>query len=155
TRPRIAATLALLVLVLLVLAFRGRRVEARYQTVPVDRGDVVDMVGATGALQAVTTVQVGSQVSGSILWLGADFNSVVKKGQVIARLDPSLFEARVAQMRATLTTASSNVEKARAALGDAQQKYQRAKELAAQQLLPQSDLDSAKASFDAAEAEQK
>jgi HlyD family secretion protein len=155
TRRRLTATFAVLLLVLLVVAFRGRRPETRYATAAVERGDVIDVVGATGALQAVTTVQVGSQVSGSILWLGADFNSVVKKGQVIARLDPSLFEAKVAQMRANLTTASSNVDKAGAALGDARQKYDRAKELAAQQLLPRSDLDSAQATYEAAQAELK
>ena len=75
---------------------------ARSTRSPVTRGDIVDTVGATGTLQAVTTVQVGSQVSGNISWLGADFNSIVKKGQVIARLDPSLFQAQVEQARANL-----------------------------------------------------
>ena len=77
--------------------------EMSVNTSPVTRGDVVDTVGATGTLQAVTTVQVGSQVSGNISSLGADFNSIVKKGQVIARLDPSLFEAQVQQARANLS----------------------------------------------------
>src|SRR5262245_66429581 len=71
--------------------------EVQVNTSPVSRGDIVDTVGATGTLQAVTTVQVGSQVSGNIAWLGADFNSIVKKGQVIAKLDPSLFEAQLQQ----------------------------------------------------------
>src|SRR5206468_3189385 len=61
--------------------------EIQVNTAPITRGDIIDSVGATGTLQAVTTVQVGSQVSGNIQWLGADFNSIVKKGQVIARLD--------------------------------------------------------------------
>ncbi len=65
-------------------------------TAPITRGDVIDTVGSTGTLQAVTTVQVGSQVSGNIQFLGADFNSIVKKDEVIARLDPSLFEAQLA-----------------------------------------------------------
>ncbi len=60
-------------------------------TAAVTRGDIADTVGATGTLQAVTTVQVGTQVSGTIQELHADFNSLVKKGQVLARLDPSLF----------------------------------------------------------------
>jgi HlyD family secretion protein len=152
---RIALAAAVVVLAMLVLALRGRHAEARYQTAAADRGDVVDVVGATGTLQAVTTVQVGSQVSGNILWLGADFNSMVKKGQLIARLDPSLFEARVAQMRANLTTAVANVERSLAAVEDAKQKYERAKELAAQSLLAQSDLDSAKATYDGALAQLK
>ena len=100
---------------------------------PVNRGDIVDTVGATGTLQAVTTVQVGSQVSGNIQWLGADFNSIVKKGQVIARLDPSLFDAQLQQVqanlvqaRANLTKARSELDRARVQLTDAQQKFARA-----------------------------
>src|SRR5262245_24969273 len=85
----VAAALALF------FAFRRRENVARYASVPAERGDVVDVVGATGALQAVTTVQVGSQVSGTIETLAADFNAHVTKNQVIARLDPSLFQARL------------------------------------------------------------
>ncbi len=64
-------------------------------TAPVTRGAIVDASSSTGTLQAVTTVQVGTQVSGTIQSLGADFNSIVKRGQVLARLDPSLFQAQV------------------------------------------------------------
>ena len=85
-------------------------------------------------------MQVGSQVSGNIQWLGADFNSIVKKGQVIARLDPSLFEAQLQQARANLTQARANLTKAQSdlertkvQLTDAQQKYTRAKELAGEE----------------------
>src|SRR3989440_1526909 len=125
--------------------------EVQVNTAPITRGDIVDTVGATGTLQAVTTVQVGSQVSGNIQWLGADFNSIVKKGQVIARLDPSLFEAQVQQAsanlnqtRANLTKAQSDLDRTKVQLVDAQQKYTRARELAEKQLLPQSELDAAK-----------
>ena len=125
--------------------------DVQVQTSPISRGDIIDTVGATGTLQAVTTVQVGSQVSGNIAWLGADFNSIVRKGQVIARLDASLFEAQLQQARANLsqtqanlTKAESDLEQRKVQLQDAQQKYTRAKELAARSLLPQSDLDSAK-----------
>ena len=113
------------------------------------------MVGATGTLQAVTTVQVGSQVSGTIQSLDADFNSTVKKGQVIARLDPSLFEARLGQAHANLLAARANVERARSAVEDMRQKYERAKELAAQKLLPATDLETAKANYDGAVAQLK
>src|SRR5262249_7951434 len=102
----------------------------------ITRGDIVDTVAATGTLQAVTTVQVGSQVSGNISYLGADFNSIVKKGQVIARLDPSLFQTQVDQARANVlkaqaevVQAQANVEHAKVTLVDAQQKYARAKML--------------------------
>src|SRR6266511_984439 len=90
--------------------------EIGVNTAPITRGDIVDTVGATGTLQAVTTVQVGSQVSGNIQYLGADFNSIVKKGQVVARLDPSLFEAQLQQARANLTQARANVTKAQSDL---------------------------------------
>jgi HlyD family secretion protein len=133
--------------------------EIQFNTSPVTRGDVIDTVGATGTLQAVTTVQVGSQVSGNIQSLGADFNSIVKKGQVIARLDPSLFDAQLQQAKANLTQsranlskAQSDLERSKVMLTDAQQKYTRAKELAAKSLLPQSDLDSAKIAVDSAQA---
>jgi len=133
--------------------------EIQIVTSPISRGDIVDTVGATGTLQAVTTVQVGSQVSGNISWLGADFNSIVKKGQTIARLDPSLFQAQLEQSKANLAQAHANLAKAqsdlqrmRVQLTDAQQKYTRAQELAAKSLLPQSDLDSAKIAVDSAQA---
>src|SRR3954470_5312993 len=90
--------------------------EVQVQTSPISRGDIVDSVGATGTLQAVTTVQVGSQVSGNIQYLGADFNSIVKKGQVIARLDPSLFDAQVQQARANLAQTNANLAKSRSDL---------------------------------------
>jgi len=133
--------------------------EVQVTTAPVSRGDIVDTVGATGTLQAVTTVLVGSQVSGNISWLGADFNSIVKKGQVIARLDPSMLDAQLqqaranlGQARANLTKAQSDLDRTRVQLVDAQQKYTRAKELAAKSLLPQSDLDAAKVAVDTAQA---
>src|SRR3954467_5983041 len=78
-------------------------------TAPVARGDVVETVGATGTLQAVTTVQVGTQVSGTIGALYADYNSLVKKGQVLARLDPSLFQTQVEQARANLIRAQADL----------------------------------------------
>src|SRR4029450_7377582 len=82
-----------------------------YMTARVDRGSIRQTVSATGTLQAVTTVQVGSQVSGTISALYADFNSNVKKGQVVAQLDPALFAAQVASARA-------NVGQARASPAD-------------------------------------
>src|SRR5712671_7804480 len=116
--------------------------EVQVTTSPLTRGDIVDTVGATGTLQAVTTVLVGSQVSGNISWLGADFNSIVKKGQVIARLDPSLFDAQLQQARANLMQtranlmkAQSDLERTKVQLIDAEQKYSRAKELATKGLI--------------------
>jgi multidrug efflux pump subunit AcrA (membrane-fusion protein) len=80
----------------LYLAIAGRRKpEAKYRTTPVDRGNITQTVTASGALSAVTTVQVGSQVSGIIAKLHADFNSKVKKGDLLAELDPTPFQAQV------------------------------------------------------------
>ena len=132
------------------LLLRGGSPTPRYTTGTSDRGDVVEVVGATGTLEAVTTVQLGSQVSGTIQTLNADFNSTVKKNQVVARLDPSLFEARRGQARANVQAARANVDRARAEVQDNQQKYERAKELADGKLLPQTDLETAKANYDAA-----
>jgi HlyD family secretion protein len=151
--------LAVIVSTAAVVYTRRNKTEIQVQTAPLTRGDIVDTVGATGTLQAVTTVQVGSQVSGNIQYLGADFNSIVKKGQVIARLDPSLFDAQLQQQRANLTQARANLSKAnsdleqrRVQLVDAQQKYDRALTLSKQQLLAQSELDAAKVAVDSARA---
>ena len=145
---RLVLVAAAVAVVAVVLAFRGRDRELKYAAVPVDRGDIQDVVGATGAAQAEQTVQVGSQVSGTIQSLYADFNTVVKKDQVIARLDPSSFQARLGQMQAALVAARANVERSKASVADAKQKLDRAKQLAAQQLLPQSDLDTAQATYE-------
>src|SRR3989442_14736331 len=137
-RPsRIILAAAAVAVVAVVLAFRGHDPDVKYAAVPADRGDLMDVVGATGTVQAVVTVQVGSQVSGTIQNLYADFNSVVHKGQVIARLDPSSFQARLGQAQAALMAARANVDRARAAVDDAAQKLERSKLLAAQKLLPQ------------------
>jgi HlyD family secretion protein len=133
-------------------------VRARGDTVPavttavVTRGDVVEAVDATGTLEAVTTVQVGTQVSGTISELRADFNARVRKGQVIARLDPSLFAAQVEQARATVTRLEAEAARAGVQAADAWQKLRRAQELAARQLVAAADLEAAEATARAADA---
>ena len=98
-----------------------------YRTAPVDCGDIASTVSATGTPNAVVTVQVGSQVSGNISALYADFNTPVKKGQVVARIDPEIYQARVDQARATLNAeqtavvnAEAQIEKANADVANAQ-----------------------------------
>jgi HlyD family secretion protein len=135
-----------------VFVLRSRQAPARFLTTQVDRGDVMEVVGSTGALQAVQTVQVGSQVSGTIQELSADFNSRVVKGQVIARLDPSLFQARLGQAQANLQAARANAERARTTLEDARLKAERAETLSREQLLPESDLETARANHQSAVA---
>lgn len=123
-----------------------------YQTAVVTRGRVSSQVTATGTLSPLVTVQVGSQVSGRIQELNADFNSKVTKGQVIAKIDPQLIESEVARSRANLTAAAAQVTRAQADLRDAQQKADRAVALAAQGLIAQADADTARAAQEAAAA---
>jgi HlyD family secretion protein len=151
-----------LLLIIAVVAAVGVTVAAYYRstthqpegyvTTPVTRGSVVQSVAATGTLQAVTTVQVGSQVSGTIKALHADFNSEVRKGQVIAELDPSLFQTQVEQARASLIRLQADADRARVDVEDTQVKLKRARELAAQQLISQADLDTAEAASRQAQA---
>jgi len=96
----------------------GNSSASQYLTARVDRGNLRNTVTATGTLQAVTTVQVGSQASGTISNLYADYNSVVKKGQVIAQLDPSVPKAQVDQARANLQQAQAALQQARAAVSN-------------------------------------
>jgi HlyD family secretion protein len=119
----------------------------------VTRGDIAEAVGATGQLQAVTTVQVGTQVSGTIQELNADFNSLVRKGQVLARLDPSLFQTQIEQARANLIRAEADLERLRVALDDARTKLNRARELSEKKLIPQMELESAEVAVRSAEAQ--
>jgi HlyD family secretion protein len=121
-------------------------------TALVTRGPVVERVQATGTLQAVTTVAVGSQVSGTISSLHADFNTRVRKGQVLARLEPSLFATQVEQAEATVQRLQAEVERAAVDVDDANAKLRRAEQLSAQQLIADSDRDTARTTARQAEA---
>jgi HlyD family secretion protein len=123
-----------------------------FTTAVVTSGPVVNRVEATGTLQAVTTVAVGSQVSGTISSLHADFNSRVRKGQVLARLEPSLFQTQVEQAEATVQRLQADVERAVVEVEDAAAKLRRAEQLSTQQLIAASDLDTARTTARQAEA---
>ena len=110
----------------------------QYFTAKADRGDIRQMVEATGTINAVTTVQVGSQVSGTVSRLYADFNSRVKRGRIIAQIDSALFEgallqakADLANARANVATAQANLQKAMALQIQTAADYERAKALTA------------------------
>src|SRR3954454_15479271 len=118
----------------------------KYRTEAVSPGNVTATINATGTLSAVTTVQVGSQVSGIIARLYADFNSQVKQGQLLAELDPTPFQQTVDQRRADVT--KSQVE-----VANTQVTYNRQKRLSDAGLIAASDLDAAKAAFDGARAQ--
>jgi HlyD family secretion protein len=121
--------------------------EIQYRTDKVSKGDIVASVTATGTMNAVTTVLVGTQVSGTIKKLYVDFNSRVKKGQIIAQIDPALFEAQVEQARANLYSAKANVEKAEETVVDAKRTMLRNKELIGKNLIAQSDYDTSETNY--------
>ena len=125
------------------------------RTVTLTRGDVVDTVGATGALEAVTTVQVGSQVSGIIEALYADYNSIVREGEVIARLEPSLFETQTEQGRANLARSEADVERLRVTLDDARAQLARSEDLSSRALISTTELEAAQVAVRSAEAQLK
>lgn len=180
----------LLFLVLLVLAagaagayvrYNGRRDPVSYRTARVERGPITATVSATGTLSAVTTVQVGSQLSGQVRELFVDFNSPVKKGQLLARIDPDTFQAKVRQaeaelesarvsvlnQRAQVERARADVDNARAALAvakaqtakaqvavvDSRRDLGRKTELFKRELIAQADKDSAQVAHDSALAQ--
>lgn len=124
-------------------------------TLKVTRGDIVDGVGATGTLQAVTTVSVGTQVSGIVQDLNVDFNSIVKKNEVIARLDPSLLNTALETAKANLVNAQANLERQKVAVADSEVKLTRANELIAKQLETQQDLETAQVTEKQAVAQEK
>jgi HlyD family secretion protein len=132
--------------------FRGKNNEPKFRTEKVVKGDIEMAVTATGTVNPVTTVLVGTQVSGTIKNIYVDFNSPVKKGQLIAQIDTALFDAQVNQARANLFSAKANLEKAEATLVDAKRTMDRNKELFAKNLIARSDLDTAETNNETAKA---
>ena len=121
--------------------------KAKFVTEKVSRGDIVTAVTATGTLNAVTSVNVGTQVSGRITTLFADFNSPVTKGQVIALIDPAIFQAQVAQARANLSNAKANLEKAAATEVDAKRTWDRYVNLFGRNLVAKSQMDTSETAY--------
>jgi HlyD family secretion protein len=123
-----------------------------FETQPIDRGRIEAKLMASGTLNPLVTVQVGSQVSGRIKELRADFNDAVKKGQVIAKIDPQLFQAAMDQARANGLAAAANVAKAKVQAAEAERQHRRTKALATRKLVAPADEDTALASLDSARA---
>ncbi|HVV48910.1 MAG TPA: efflux RND transporter periplasmic adaptor subunit, partial [Polyangia bacterium] len=121
-----------------------------FDTAGVDRGRIVARVTATGTLSALVTVQVGTQISGTVQKLYADFNSTVKKGQLIAKIDPQLFEAALEQAKANYEAAEGNVVKAEAQERDAGRQFEREKGLLDRKLVAQADYDTSQANLEVA-----
>jgi HlyD family secretion protein len=124
--------------------------KAEYKTLKVERGSIVSSVTATGTLNAVVTVQVGTQVSGTISKLYVDFNSKVAKGQAIAQIDPALFSSAVQQSRGNVLNAQASLAKARVTLADTKRTLGRNRQLLEQGIVSQSDLDASQTAYDSA-----
>ena len=155
-KPKLLIAGILTVIAVLVAGYWGMRDGAKetpYLTAPVQRGDITQVVTATGSLQAVVTVQVGSQISGTIDRLYADFNSNVKKDQPIAQLNQDKFKASVDQAKANVLAGQANLVKARVSVDDTRRTMERNRELRQRNLISQSDLDTAQAAYDAAVAQ--
>jgi HlyD family secretion protein len=129
--------------------------EVHYETAKVTRGNITARVTATGTLSALVTVQVGSQVSGRISQINVDFNSPVKKGQVVARIDPQLFAAAMENAKANVAAAEGQLSQSKANAKNAELQRERARKLREQNLVAQADLDTAEATADAAAANVK
>lgn len=125
-----------------------------FRTVRLDRGPIEQSVTATGSVSAVVTVQVGSQISGVISKLGADFNSRVTEGQIIAQIDPTRFKAAMAQAEATLKAAMAGEARAGVAVRQAKLDRERAEALVTRQVLGVAELDAARTKYDQAIADQ-
>src|SRR5437660_3163954 len=153
--------LAVVVVVAGLFVFLGlnRDTHPQHFTAKVERGDIHDVVEATGTINPVITVQVGSQVSGSIAKLNVDFNSRVHKGDIVALIDPALFKGALMQAcaelknsEAKLAAARANLEKAKAALVQTKADYDRAVGLTKDGVMSKQQLDLAKSNYDAANA---
>jgi len=153
--------LAVVVIVagLFVILGLNRDTHTQHFTAKVERGDIHDVVEATGTINSVITVQVGSQVSGSIAKLNVDFNSRVHKGDVVALIDPALFKGALLQAtadlknaQANLEAARANLEKTKAALVQTKADYDRAVGLTKDGVMSKQQLDLAKSNYDAANA---
>lgn len=150
----IAVLVVIAVGIFAAFQFKGSD-QPQYFTAKADRGDIHDVVEATGTINAVTTVQVGSQVSGTIYKLFADYNSRVKQGQIVAEIDPALFkgalvqaQANLANAQANLLSAKANLAKAKATAVQGTTDYQRTVGLAKEGVMSPQDLDQAKATAD-------
>lgn len=152
-RNKIVWAISALLLVIIVWRVSSSRDAApKFATEAVGRGEVVSRVSASGTLSALVTVDVGSQVSGRIQSLFADFNSQVKKGDRVAKIDPALYEAAVAQASANVTAARGNLQRLQVQAEEAKRLARRSEQLFAQRIVAENDRDTTRANARAAEA---
>jgi HlyD family secretion protein len=148
----IGAGCLLIVLVVAFYFFRGGEKGEKYETVEVDRGDIVEKITATGTINPVITVRVGSQVSGRIAQIFADFNSQVEQGQIIAQLETDVYQTRVAQADANFQLAKAQEEESKVALLDAKNNLRRITDLSKGLVASERELEIAETTYKAAQA---
>lgn len=152
---KILIGIAIVIVLGIVVFFALRKKDngLNFRTEKISKGDIVETVTASGNVNAVTTVLVGTQVSGTIKTIYADFNSPVKNGQLIAQIDPTTFEAQVEQARANLLSAKANLEKAEASFIDAKRTLERNRALFSKDLIARSEVDTAETNYETSKAQ--
>ncbi len=123
-----------------------------FKTAPVSKGRIISSITATGTVNPVTTVLVGTQVSGTIKSIYADYNSVVRKGQMLALIDPTTFDAQLSEAKANYFSAKAGLDKATATAVDAKRTMGRNKKLLSENLIAQSDFDTSETNYETAKA---
>lgn len=145
----------LIAIIVASIYFFGNRENIQYKTAKIDRGTISKHVTATGTINPVRTVLIGSQVSGLISKLYVDFNSVVKKGQIVAQIDSVPFEHQVKKAEATLATAVASLEKASVTSKNNRRNYDRSRKLFAKRVISINDLDAVRTTYETGLAEEK
>jgi HlyD family secretion protein len=143
---------AVIIIGALIYFFKSGRSQEKYETALIDRGDITEKITATGTINPVNSVKVGSQVSGRIIKILADYNAQVKKGQVVAQLETDIYQSKVEQADANYKMSQAQVMEAKAALVDAESNFRRAKKLSTDQVLSERDLEIAETKYTAAQA---
>ena len=132
---------------ILTLVFLRKKKSGQYRTVKIEQGTLVQTVRATGVVQPVKLVQVGTQVNGPVKKLYVDFNDHVKEGDLVAQIDPIVYEAQLARDEANLKESSASVDAAKAKLVQADKELERSTKLAERDMVSKADLETATATF--------
>ena len=151
-KKRLLIGTGVLLIIMAFFLFKGNGQEDKYKTAVVDRGDILEKITATGTINPVITVRVGSQVSGRITKIYADFNSQVKKGQAIAQLETDLYQAKVKQADANFNLSQAQTREARVFFLDAENNLRRIKNLSKGLVASERDLEVAETNYEAAKA---
>ncbi len=150
-RYLLIALAALLIIFVMAVSFKNNKIQ--YVTQDIEKGTITQYVEASGTIKPINTIEVGTQVSGTVSKIYVDYNSVVKKGQLLAELDPSLFQANVDQSRARLLNAKASLSKANSTLAYKKNNYQRYKNLYAKNYVSKDDVELALSNYLQAKAE--